>query len=238
MYWRLLSDLNCGVSHIALYASDLRVAIDGTYRQGGHVYADGNQTYQHEFDAAIQFAAKYVGYHACPRQSPGAWIAFRENGVVRAENGMPARQRKLSVLTGDYSFLMKRLPDDHSVGQDVVNVGPDDQRFGAWARRLPAGDVISLALDESFADSLKGTTPQIRVIYLDEPDKRFDVSLAGRTKTVNMTGTGQWLTASFDVVGSSLQLDSAGAHIQLRSGKDPIHLHMVEVQRAEPQANP
>jgi hypothetical protein len=238
MYWRLLSDLNCGVSHIALYASDLRVAIDGTYRQGGRVYADGNETYQREFDAAIRFAAKYVGYHASPKQSPGAWVAFRENDVVRAENGMPARQRKLSVLTGDYSFLMKRLPGDRSIGQDVVNVGPDDQRFGAWARRMPARDVMRLALDEAFVDSLQDTTPQVKVVYLDEPGKRFELSIAGRTETVSMAGTGHWQTASFDVVGSSLQPDSAGAHIQLRTGEDPIHLHMVEVERAEPQENP
>jgi hypothetical protein len=142
------------------------------------------------------------------------------------------------VLTGDYSFLMKRLPEDRSVGQNVVNVGPNDQRFGAWARRLPAGDMMRLVLDESFADSLKGTRPQIRVIYLDEPGKRFDVSVAGRTKTVSMTGTGHWQTASFNVVGSSLQPDSAGAHIQLRSGRGAIHLHMLEVDRAAPPANP
>jgi len=238
MYWRLLSDLNCGVSHIAIYASDLRVAIDGTYQQGGRVFADGNRTYQREFDAGIRFAAKYAGYHANPRQSPGAWIAFRKNDVVRAENGIPARQRKLSTLTGDYSFLMKRLPGDRSVGQDVVNVGPDDQRFGAWARRLPARDIMRIALDEAFADSLQGTTPQVKVVYLDEPGKRLDVSMAGRTETVNMIGTGHWQMASFDVVGSSLQPDSAGTHIQLRTGKDPIHLHMVEVERAEPRESP
>ncbi|MBC8872823.1 MAG: hypothetical protein H8E44_25600 [Planctomycetes bacterium] len=56
MYWRLLSDLNCGVSHIAIYANDLGVAIDGTYRQGGRVYDDGNRIYQREFDAAIRFS--------------------------------------------------------------------------------------------------------------------------------------------------------------------------------------
>ena len=211
MYWRLLSDLNCGVSYIALYASDLQVAIDGTYRQGGRVFADGNKTYQREFDAAIRFAAKYAGYHACPKQSPGAWVAFRENNVVRAENGIPVRQRKLSVLTGDYNFLMKRLPDDRSVGQDVINVGPDDQRFGAWARRLPARDVMRLALDRTFANSLNGNIHRIRVVYLDEPGKRFEVSMAGRTETVSMNGTGYWQTASFDVVGSSLQPDAAGA---------------------------
>jgi hypothetical protein len=142
------------------------------------------------------------------------------------------------VLTGDYSFLMKRLPGDQSVGQDLVNVGPDDQRFGAWARRLPAHDVMRLALDEAFVDSLQDTTPQVKVVYLDEPGKRFEVSIAGRTETVSMADTGHWQTASFDVVGSSLQPDSAGAHIQLRAGKDPIHVHMVEVERADPEETP
>lgn len=229
MYWRLLSDLNCGVSHIALYASDLRVAIDGTYRQGGRVFADGNKTYQREFDAAIRFAAKYVGYHACPEQSPGAWVAFRENNVVRAENGMPERQRKLKVLTGDYSFLMKRLPGDRSVGQDIVTIGPDDQRFGAWARRLPARDGMRLALDDAFADSLNEDTHRVNVVYLDEPNKRFEVLVAGRRERIAMTGTERWQTASFAVHGGSLLPNQT--HIQVITEGDPIYLHMVEVER-------
>jgi hypothetical protein len=97
---------------------------------------------------------------------------------------------------------------------------------------------MRLALDDTLANSFEGTTLQVRVVYLDEPGKRFDVLTGGRVETVSTTGTGHWQTALFDVVGSSLQPDSAGAHIQLRTGEDPIHLHMVEVERAEPQENP
>jgi hypothetical protein len=232
MYWRLLSDLNCGVSHIALYATDLRVAIDGTYRQGGRVYVDGDRTYQREFDAAIRFASKYVGYHACPGKSPGAWIAFRENDVVRAENGISANRRKLNSLTGDYEFLMRRLAGDRSDGQDIVNVGPNDQRFGAWARLMPAGDVMRLTLNDAFANSLKGKRHRVKVIYLDEPDKRLDVLIGASCETVEMAGTGRWRESSFDVDGSSLRPGASGAHIQIRTGEDAVYLHMVELERS------
>ena len=49
---------------------------------------------------------------------------------------------------------MRRRPDDSSHGEDVVNVGPEDQRFGAWARILPAGETMQLELDEPFVASL------------------------------------------------------------------------------------
>ena len=44
-YWRLLIDLNCGVSFIAIYGSDL------------------SRVGEPEFRQAFEFAAKYAGYH-------------------------------------------------------------------------------------------------------------------------------------------------------------------------------
>jgi hypothetical protein len=61
-YWRLLSDLNLGVSMIGVYGADLAHADNPEYR------------------AAFEFAAKYAGYHASPSVSPGAWVALRDGG--------------------------------------------------------------------------------------------------------------------------------------------------------------
>jgi hypothetical protein len=66
-YWRLLSDLNCGVSFIAIYGADLAHASNP------------------EFRAAFDFAALYAGYHASPAVSPGAWVALREGNTLKGD---------------------------------------------------------------------------------------------------------------------------------------------------------
>lgn len=53
-YWRLLADLHCGVSFIAVYGSDLTVAKQGTYRRRPV------PQYQDEFRLAFEFARDRV----------------------------------------------------------------------------------------------------------------------------------------------------------------------------------
>ena len=191
-YWRLLFDLHCGVSYIALYSEDMRVAVDGKYPASGTQYDDPDGSFRGEFEAAFRFAAKYVGHHASPATSPGAWVAFRENRTVRAANGIPAERRTLSTFTGDYNFLMKRVPEDSTRGLDIVNVGPDTQRYGAWARILPAGETMRLALDPEFAASLDGHEVTLRVVCLDDSAGALDVVAGNRVAREKLTGTGQW----------------------------------------------
>jgi hypothetical protein len=149
-YWRLLFDLHCGVSYIALYSTDMRVAIEGVYQSGGIRFNDPGGAYQREFNAAFNFASKYAGFHACPKKSPGAWVAFRENSTVRAANGIPEDRRQLKVFTDDYTFLMRRLPGDASIGETSSTSAPmisgsgrgpvsyrPTNRFGCnWTQRL------------------------------------------------------------------------------------------------------
>ena len=231
-YWRLLIDLHCGVSHIALYASDMNVAVKGTYRYRTHSYNESQQQlgYQREFDRAFRFAAKYAGYHASPTQSPGAWVAFRENSTVLAENGMPAQARKLSFFTGDYNFLMERLPDQT---RGEHNVGPDNQRQGAWARVLPAGKAMRLRLDEQFADSLDGGT--LRVTYLDraaDTGSEFTVVAGATQQQVVLKGTDRWQEAIVSLSAGPLRPTGQPAHVVVTAGSQPLRLHMVEVERA------
>ncbi|MCF7847221.1 MAG: beta-galactosidase [Kiritimatiellales bacterium] len=224
MYWRLLNDLHCGVSFIAVYANNVQVAMDGTYRSTGVNYSDGKDgTYQEEFTQALEFAATYAGYHASPEDSPGAWIAFRENDTVLAANGVSAERRKLKFFNTDYTFLMERLPGDRSVGQGITNIGPDGQRFGAWARKLPAGKEIKLALNRNFAASLKGGA-KIRVTFYDDGNGAFQLDAGTKESAVKMGGSKRWQTAEFPMVGKSPK-------ITLSAGKSPLLLHMVEVVR-------
>ncbi len=229
-YWRLLFDLHCGVSYIALYSSDMRVAIDGNYHaQGVHLNNPGG-AYQKEFDAAFHFAARYAGYHASPKNSPGAWVAFRENNIVRAANGMPVDRRRLSTFTGDYNFLMKRLSNDNTQGLDVVNIGPDEQRFGAWARLLPAGESMRLVLDPAFAASLADDAA-IRVIYLDKADGTLRINVSDHDAQQELTGTGRWREFIVPDAGDALTQTGNEVPIEIHANDAPIHLHMVEVQR-------
>ncbi len=237
-YWRLLFDLHCGVSYIALYSIDMRVAIEGRYGVQGARLDDPGGVYQSEFDGAFRFAEKYVGFHASPRTSPGAWVALRENRIVRAANGAPEKRRELSIFTGDYNFLMERLPNDPSHGLDVVNIGPEQQRYGAWARILPANETMRFALNPDFAASLTGSGAVIRIVCLDDLQGSFDVVLAGRqvqpTHSVRqvLTGTKRWREFTVPVDGQALAADRTDSQIQIRTNASPIYLHMIEVQRA------
>ena len=63
-YWRLLSDLHCGVSMSGFHYATLFSGLFG----------------QPEFVAAWRFADRYLGLHAEPSAAPGAWVAFRGAG--------------------------------------------------------------------------------------------------------------------------------------------------------------
>ena len=224
MYWRLLNDLHCGVSFIAVYSSDTRVAMDGTYRNSGVTYTDGEDgTYQAEFTKALEFAARYAGYHASPETSPGAWIAFRENDTVLAANGIPEKRRELAFFNTDYTFLMRRLPRDESTGQGITNVGPDEQRFGAWARKLPAGRQIKLELDRDFVKSL-GRGARIRVAFFDDAEGHFSLQTGRKALPITMNNSGRWQTAEFPFAENT-------PLIAVTARESPVLLHMVEVVR-------
>ena len=199
------------LSFIACYASDLEVARSGRYRASDASTPETDRL-KDEFDAAFRFAAKYAGYHASPRQSPGAWVAFREG----------------DTLTGDYTFLMQRLPDRT---REVKKAGPDDQRFGALARLLPRDETLQLALDDTFAASLATQTAELRVTYLDRGAGSFDVQTAGRTFHASCADSGRWKTIIWDLSRPLFTKVVSGAHVILRAHEADLILHMVEVTR-------
>jgi hypothetical protein len=164
-----------------------------------------------EYRAAFDFAVRYAGYHASPKGSPGAWIALREGS---------------GKLKGDYTFLMRRLPGVEMKPEQKI--GPDDQRFGAWARTLAKGSEAKFALDSSFARSLAGGRAILRVIYLDRGAGTFTVHAAGRAFSRTLASSGRWQTAEFKIDHADLMADPAGAHIAIQS-TDDMTLHMIEV---------
>ncbi|MDI1247461.1 MAG: beta-galactosidase [Lacunisphaera sp.] len=230
-YWRTLLDLHCGVSFLALYANDLAVAVTGRYDVNRNQYDEktDRRGYQQEFEAAFRFAAKYVGFHASPEISPGAWVAFRENPVALATNVPSESERRLSFFNGDYNFLMERMPDQTA---GVHNIGPDNQRQGAWARVLPPAEKLELKLDARFAASFQGG--KVRVTYLDQAGdiaSPFQLIANEKQLTVKPQGTGRWETAELELPDGPLRADPAGAHVRIVAGSKPVCLHMLEVSR-------
>lgn len=171
--------------------------------------ADLANTAKPEYHAAFDFAARYAGYHASPSMAPGAWVALREGS---------------GKLRGDYSFLMRRLP---GVGmKPEQKAGPDDQRFGAWARTLARGAEAKFELDHDFARSLEGKPAKLRLIFLDRGAGKLLVRAGAMKVERALADSGRWQTAEFDV-------DRAGFTDVAISATADVTLHMLEVARSK-----
>jgi hypothetical protein len=184
-YWTLLVDLHCGATWPAMRPEDID---------------------EPGFREQFEFAAKYAGYAAAPRETPGAWIAFREG------DNMP----------GDYTFFMTRAADDNS--RPLYNV--DDKPEGLWARQVAAGEYMELKLDSAFANSLNNNgNVKVSITYKDAGTGGFEAEVFGKKFSHALTGTDQWLTFNAEV-----DLDTV-ADLQITPGKNALILHKVEVER-------
>lgn len=167
-----------------------------------------------EFLAAFEFANRYAGYQTGNNAalSPGAWVALREG----------------QYLKGDYNFLMARMSGDDSL--PLKGVGPDRERFGAWARRIPANGRMRFQLDDDFAGAISGQAVTLRITYFDSRSPRFTVTAAGGLEqTIRGSATGRWRTITLPI-DSAAFLAGGGADITISAGSD-VTLHMVEVIR-------
>ena len=175
---------------------------------------DLEQFIDDEYLAAFEFGNRYAGYETGNNAalSPGAWVALREG----------------QLLVGDYDFLMTRMSGDDNL--PLTGVGPDRERFGAWARRIPANGRMRFELDEDFAGAISGQAVTVRITYFDARNPRFTVSAAGGTEqTIRGGATGRWRTISVPI-DSAAFLSGGGPDISI-SAKTDVTLHMVEVIR-------
>ncbi|MVF12952.1 hypothetical protein FT643_12460 [Ketobacter sp. MCCC 1A13808] len=169
-YWRILSDLNLGVSYLAVYGLDIERCHDP------------------EFMAAFDFARKYAGYHARPQTSPGAWIAFREGLHLKGDYTFLAKPVPASehFKPRDLRYNPPQQLGDQSV------------RFGAWARSLSAGKSIDVEFDKGFIESLSGTTRKLTVTYLDRGTGVLAVKAFGKEQRIQLENTQKWIQRSIE----------------------------------------
>lgn len=221
-YWTLLFNLHCGVSFIGEYYTNLRFATAGEH---GRTKVDPKSAEPREFMAAYTWGAEYVGLHNRPAESPGAWIAFRQNDTAKADNPkVPPARRKLTRFTGDYTWLAERVGDDGSVG--VGPVGPAEQRYGAFARRYASGGTARVRLDPEFVRSLSGDV-LVRIVAMNDSPAALQV---GSSRHPLPASAAAWRVSEFTVPVSELRGREAG-QIEVRAGAQPLTLHMVEVRR-------
>ena len=187
-YWRILMDINCGVSYLATYSSDLDIPVKGM--KFGKKVSDSMKK---EFRNAFDFGAKYVGQHRYAETTPGVWAAFRQC------DSCLCWKKPLKYLTEDYTLLTLVQPGN-SVG--VHNVGMDESRYGAWARKLPQGGNMSVVMHPVFVKATTGCQLSLRVVYLDEGNYQWNISHGNKVYTVKNTGTGEWKEVVWEVEGT------------------------------------
>ncbi|MDO8540036.1 MAG: beta-galactosidase [Opitutaceae bacterium] len=221
-YWTLLFNLHCGVSFIGEYYTNLYFATTGRH---GRTAVPPDSAEPREFMAAYAWGAEYIGLHNRPAESPGAWVAFRDNKAAKAVNPkVPAPRRQLNRFAGDYNWLAERVGDDRSEG--VGPIGPDEQRYGAFARRYPAGASARVRLDPKFVASLAGDAT-VRIIALNGAPAEARI---GARAFQLPASDARWRTTEFRVPAASLR-ENAGFNLEVRAGAQPLTLHMVEVRR-------
>jgi len=220
-YWILLSNMHNGVSASGLHGADIlqrdRLASNGSY------------------DQVYSWADRYMGLHASPSLSPGAWVAMRGQGDDHPPHG-------------DYDFLMNRVGGDSSEGQqrcggnssNVWNKVP----YSAWCRSLPEGGEMKFKVKDGLFRRNAKNCVQVRVVFLMHQKSQGGLSLwyddgsptgsqalfapgAGGTSWVDATST--VANATFSGEG---QADLWLRHFNPAKSAPPAMVHMVEVRKA------
>lgn len=251
-YWRILCDLNVGISQLAMHGDYWTYCIGGpapTNKQFPEINAAVRRD---EMQKGINFAFKYVGQHNNPATSPGAFVAFRKSTENLSIKNNPTfyggTSFAIQKFTGDYTFLATHLPDN-SVGLKLI--GDNEQRYGAFARQIPAGGSMKMALHPLFAKAIYNKDIKLRVIYYDGGTENWSVIYGNNTYAVQNTGTKSWKVAEWNVKGAprmnpmsataiiekgslatATELNTLVPEITLKANNGTPVFHLLEIDRS------
>ena len=202
-YWRILCDLNVGISQIAMHG-DYWTYCMGDPAPANKQFPEINAAVRRdEMQKGINFAFKYVGQHNNPSTSPGAFVAFRKSTENLSIKNNPSfyggTSFAIQKFTGDYTFLAAHLPDN-SVGLKLI--GDSEQRYGAFARQVPAGGSMKMALHPMFAKAIYNKKLKIRVIYYDAGAENWSIMYGNYAFSVQNKGTKSWKVIEWNVTGA------------------------------------
>lgn len=208
-YWRLLHELNKGVSYLAVYGEQIAAGRTNT-----------------EYSGAFDFANQYAGSHARPLTAPGAWVALKY-GYGKTAGNLTRFMTQVDP-EGTSTALDSK--------QGTAVIGPATQKYGRFARQITAGTTknrMTFQLNPTFRSGLAASTTRLRVIYLDSAPATFQVrwgTASSAVTTVRTAGSGLWRSAFVTVPGTSYagQLPGAG-DISVTATAGTSIFHMVEV---------
>lgn len=221
-YWRQLLELSRGVYFVATYGDDIDRSVSGANIA--------------EFQATFNFTNTYAGYQDKPATSPGAFIAFR--GTDNQPKGNYCNFITLhnadGSIGGDTATV--RLGTRGNASSEVAIVGPNDQRFGRFARRTDVTNSkrnFYLRVDNTFVSSLPASI-KVKVTYLDSGTSSWQLQWAGGSSSVTKTNTGRWKTTQFTVPATGMNGSLAASSdliLAVPTGTADTTFHMVEIIR-------
>lgn len=196
-YWTMLMNLDWGGSYVSVYGQDLM-----WFREKPSALR------------AMDFVNLYAGWHTEPQNAPGAWLVMGKflSRVRESAQGAPRDEN-------DWGFFLKLSPDSKT--DPVYLTGPQDEVFGAWARKLTGPAIIDV--DPKFAESLKGKTTWLHLVWLEEPGVELQVGQSGEPLVSD--GSSTWTDRWIELPGDSL------SRIQLVPTKGQPVVHLVEIAR-------
>ncbi|MCX7013123.1 MAG: beta-galactosidase [Candidatus Sumerlaeota bacterium] len=210
-YWRMLSELNAGVSFIGVFSANLNLARTDPY-----------------VDAGFRFAATYAGYHDQPATSPGAWVALRGKGdffpgdytllMRRQPDDASSEVSQVGPAEQPYGSWARSLPAGQGMYFDL-----DDKFFPAGAAGKIAASIRVVYLDSGHSSW------EARYDAAENPEKPACAA--------TNTDSGQWKEISVDVTNGVFA--NHGPHNSdlsiFNKGPEDVVFHMIELLRTTPK---
>lgn len=243
-WWLILENLSRGVNYIAVYGKDLEKAATGPCPEN-ILASTGNKAL--EYEMAYCFANKYAPYanaqhiESKAQASPGAWIAFTRDDLSQNRTGYLSMYMTSSNLRTNSTQANikidnpatnegKTYPNNSdAIAASGGSLGNPEQRYGRFARTIPAGNSVNIQLTNQFK-SVMHNLKTVNVTYLDAGRGKWTLRWgATGSREITKTDSNDWKTFSILVPAEALK-EAAGLNLYANTA---TMFHMVEVTREQ-----